>query len=226
MRKIEARKVFFGMLALAMATLACSTLVSPVKAQTARIYLDPAEVYINEGTPAGYRFNVTAWVENFTAIEIGGAQIHLEYERDILNATRWFVPETDPNFFMPLPQSALPTPPTMERINLTSNYAYIELAVFKGGLPPVAPWGHGGIILIVEFETEIDVVTEYVTPLFINHEYTYLLNETAIEIPGVDKYDGSVYLLPEYGPIIALGFLMISTATLVALSKKKLLKKL
>jgi hypothetical protein len=171
--------------------------------QGKRIYLNPSEniFYTNE-TRVGDHFNVTVWIEGFTE-NIGGAQIHLEFDGGLINVTRWWAPYWDPNFFMPSPYNTLPEPPTpYYGVN------YVEVAVSKGGLPPTAPWGHDGIICIFEFEIKALPPRdgEVSCPLHINNTNTFVINQESSEIE-TNKEDGSykfVYTTPPK-PYLAVG---------------------
>ncbi|MDH7563920.1 MAG: cohesin domain-containing protein [Candidatus Bathyarchaeota archaeon] len=158
-----------------------------------RIYLTPSDntFYTNE-TSVGYRFNVTVSVENTTDLDVAGAQIYMEFNDSIVNVTRWFVPAADPDFFMPSPYAALPTPPDAGYIHLPSGLGCIKIAVSKGGLPPVAPWGHDGKIAIIEFVIKAAPTSgAFNCALHIDTIDTFLLDPLASEIPNVTKEDGT-----------------------------------
>jgi len=165
--------------------------LSPVSATTTLIYLDPSNnIYTTDTAYVGYKFNVTVWVEN--APDIGGANVKLVFDDSIINVTRWWAPYWDPDFFMPDPYKALPSPPNPGYIHVSSGNGYVKVAVSKAGYPPVAPWGHNGTICILEFIITA-VPTEpgkYTSSLLIDSAATYLLDPVADEIPGVVKENG------------------------------------
>ncbi|MGQ9624692.1 MAG: hypothetical protein ACUVT9_04905, partial [Candidatus Bathycorpusculaceae bacterium] len=174
-------------------------------------------------TSIGHLFNVTVICENVT-VDLGGAQIYMEFNDSIINATRWwYVPEAQGGF-MPEPVTALPTPPDPSYFHLGTGRGRIQIAVMKGGLPPSAPWGHDGKIAIIEFNvTAVPTDGALTTALTINHTDTYLLDQGGSEIPGVIKEDGSYTIIPEFGSLIAITTLAVIT-TLTALIKKKKLR--
>ena len=83
-------------------SIALSSLTSVVNINYAlidppRIYLDPSDnVFYSNVTSVGHRFNVTIWVENTP--DIGGAQVYMEFDDDIVNVSRWFEPKTDTQY--------------------------------------------------------------------------------------------------------------------------------
>ncbi|MBS7633170.1 hypothetical protein KEJ15_06085 [Candidatus Bathyarchaeota archaeon] len=181
-------------------SLAISTIVALILATFAfhtisatpapRMYLTPSNIiYTTDNATVGTKFNVTVWCADVP--DIGGAQISIVYNDTIVNATRWFVPDTDPNFFMPLPYGALPTPPDTGYIHLGPNSGSIKISVMKGGLPPDAPWGHAGKIAVIEFRIRaLPTSGKFSTLLNINNIDTFLLDPLANEIPGTVKEDG------------------------------------
>ncbi|MDH7563918.1 MAG: CARDB domain-containing protein [Candidatus Bathyarchaeota archaeon] len=173
---------------------------SPSYAASPRIYLEPSNHYYTTDTAyVGMKFNVTVWCTDVP--NLGGAQIYVEYNDTIVNATRWFVPDTDPSFFMPLPYAALPTPPNTGYIHLGPKRGSIKVSVSKGGLPPNPPWGHAGKICVVEFNITAVPATpgKYTSLLKIDTEDTFLLDPTANEVPGVIKQNG-YYEIRKPGP--------------------------
>jgi hypothetical protein len=119
----------------------------------------------------------------------------MEFNDTIINATRWFAPTWDPNFFMPTtPAPALlPNPPDPGYQHISAGKGRILIAVSKGGLPPTAPWGHDGKIAIIEFKitaVPTNPGEKYSTTLKIDTSDTYLLDNSASEIPGVTKQNG------------------------------------
>jgi hypothetical protein len=130
--------------------------VLPVHAQVATMYVDPATVNFNTDTAyVGMRFNVTVWLSGYAA-HTGGAQVYMEFNPTIVNATRWFEPKTDTQYiFYGFTTKALPT--SFLDVNyylINPNLARILLGLL---LDPVEqpPGGAGtGKILIVEFEVK------------------------------------------------------------------------
>ncbi|MDH7564842.1 MAG: dockerin type I domain-containing protein [Candidatus Bathyarchaeota archaeon] len=155
------------------------------------IYVDPSMcVFTTRTASAGTRFNVTIWCSDVT--DVSGAQIYMEFNDSIINATRWFVPSSDPQFFMPSPYSALPAPPDPNYWHLAEGIGRIMIAVVKGGLPPSPPWGHGGKVAIIEFNiTAIPTEpgTKLSTVLHIDNPDTYLLDSDDKEIEIGSKVD-------------------------------------
>ncbi|MEM1540479.1 MAG: hypothetical protein QXJ07_03760 [Candidatus Bathyarchaeia archaeon] len=168
--------------------------IAPTRSSPARrIYLSPSNNFFDTGTAyVGFKFNVTVWTEIDT--DVGGANIKLVFNDDILMVTRWICPHGDPDFFMPEPPQAteLPASPDPGYVHVGPGVGYVLIAVSKGGLPPTAPWGHSGKIAIFEFKVkEIPLklgMLECV--LNINNADTYLLDPEAKEIPDVKKEDG------------------------------------
>jgi hypothetical protein len=159
-----------------------------------RIYLEPSDItFYSNVTSVGQKFNVTVWVENAT--DLGGANIHLEFNDDMINVTQWWAPTWDANFFIPTPPppTTLPTPPDPNYNHVSPGLGFVEVAVSKGGLPPSPPWGHDGKICIFEFKVtaappEDDELT---CALHINTADTYLLDSEGGEVPSVTKEDGT-----------------------------------
>jgi len=170
---------------------------------------------------------VTVSVENFTTIEIGGAQVYLEFNDSIINVTRWWAPTWDPDFFMPEPPPAtlLPAPPDPGYLHISPGKGRVLVSVSKGGLPPTAPWGHDGKIAVLEFNITKGAPPELSSILKINATDTYLLDKTAAEIPDVIIEDGSYTIIPELLPIVALLIFISSTATALIL-RKNIIQKL
>ncbi|MBS7632929.1 hypothetical protein KEJ15_04815 [Candidatus Bathyarchaeota archaeon] len=156
------------------------------------VYVDPAMcVFTTRTASIGTKFNVTLWCNDVT--DIGGAQIYMEFNDSIINVTRWFVPSSDPQFFMPSPYTAMPTPPDPNYWHLAEGIGRIMIAVVKGGLPPSPPWGHEGKIAIIEFNiTAIPAEpgTKLSTTLRINNPDTYLLDPDNKEIEIGSKING------------------------------------
>jgi len=159
---------------------------------TPTISLTPSSnIYTTDTAYVGYKFNVTVSCSDVPSL--GGANIKLEFNDTIINATRWWAPSWDPSFFMPLPYKALPTPPySIGYIHVSPGNGYVKVAVSKAGEPPVAPWGHNGTICIFEFNVTAlpPKLGELNCTLKIDSAATYLLDPAAAEVPGVVKNNG------------------------------------
>jgi hypothetical protein len=158
-----------------------------------RIYLTPSNnIYTTNTATIGTLFNVTVWCENVP--DLGGANIYLEFNDDIINVTRWICPHGDPYFFMPEPPPAteLPASPDPGYIHVAPGKGYVKIAVSKGGLPPGPPWGHSGKIAIFEFKITAlpPKLGELNCTLKIDDENTFLLDPNAVKVPGVIKDNG------------------------------------
>jgi len=196
------------LLMLLASSIAFSPLTSMIKVGYAlpgpRIYLGtPNPTFYSNDTSVGQRFNVSVFVENAT--NLGGAQVYMEFNDTVINATQWFVPSADPQFFMPQPPAptALPAPPDLSYVHISSGLGSIgALAVLKGGTPPVAPWGHAGLILTIEFEikTAPPVGGQVTSQLHINATDTFMVDgDTGFNVPNVTIEDGTftyVYVAP------------------------------
>ena len=191
--KPNAAKIF--VIAVLALLITSSVAVYRVSAQATTIYLNPSNnVYTTSTVSVGFKFNVSVWVQN-TAVPIGGAQIYMEFNDSIINATRWFVPDTNSSFFMPEPPAVtiVPPPPDPAYIHIGSNLGSIGgLSVSKGGLPPVAPWGHDGLIMIIEFKVTAVPSSpgKFTSALHMNTADTFLLDADANTIGGVVVQDG------------------------------------
>jgi len=159
---------------------------------TPTISLTPSSnIYTTDTAYVGYKFNVTVSCSDVPSL--GGANIKLEFNDTIINATRWWAPYWDPSFFMPLPYKALPSPPySIGYIHVSPGNGYVKVAVSKAGEPPTAPWGHNGTICIFEFNVTAlpPKLGELNCTLKIDSAATYLLDPTAAEVPGVVKNNG------------------------------------
>jgi len=226
--KLNEMQILQGLLALLLTALAFSLPISSVLAQQTCIYMVPSDNTFNINTaPVGTKFNITFWCANVTQ-DLGGAQIHLDFNDSIINVTRWFtVPESEGGF-MPEPITTLPNPPTPFYNHLGPGQGYIKIAVSKGGLPPTAPWGHNGTIAIVEFNITMAPPEggQLSCILDINNTKTYLLDTSASPISSVTKENGSYTIIPEFTLIVALSFFITATATVAVLKKKSIFKKL
>ncbi|MBS7281429.1 MAG: hypothetical protein KIH09_16545 [Candidatus Freyarchaeota archaeon] len=202
--------------------IAFSVFINVSLAQSRRIYLEPSTYEFPETTPLGTLFNVTIWVEVEEGLDIGGAQIYLEFNDSIINVTRWICPHGDPDFFLPEPPTAteLPTSPDPGYVHLAPGRGYVKIAVCKGGLPPTAPWGHSGKIAIFEFNITATPPPVLSSVLKINTIDTYLLDPNNAEISDVVKEDGSVTIWPEFQSFIAAVALVSLTFITVLLKKR------
>jgi len=180
--------------------LTCSLMLSPLTFKTSaspdppKIYLAPStNTFYSNTTNVGHRFNVTVWCANVTE-DILGVQVTLHFNDSVVNVTRWWAPDWDTDFFMPAPVSVIPTPPNnVGYIHVGAGQGYVKVAVMKGGLPPVAPWGHNGTIAILEFNITAAPLEggQLTSALHINNIDTYLKDTSNVDIPGVAKEDGS-----------------------------------
>jgi len=179
--------------------LTCSLMLSPLTFKTSaspdppKIYLAPStNTFYSNTTNVGHRFNVTVWCANVTE-DILGVQVTLHFNDSVVNVTRWWAPDWDTDFFMPAPVSVIPTPPNnVGYIHVGAGQGYVKVAVMKGGLPPVAPWGHNGTIAILEFNITAAPLEggQLTSALHINNIDTYLKDTSNVDIPGVAKEDG------------------------------------
>jgi len=91
------------------------SVMAPKGLATAQIAADPATISMTpvNGTSVQGLFNVTIMLSGSTTSSIGGANIYITFDDNIVNATRWFVPTADPTFFMPTTPTPtlVPTPP-------------------------------------------------------------------------------------------------------------------
>jgi hypothetical protein len=157
-----------------------------------RIYLEPSNnIYTTDTAYVGFKFNITVWVEN--AVNVGAAQIHLEFNDDILRVTRWFEPKNDPQYiFYSRGTSSLPTPPDPGYVHVSSGKGYVQTMVSL--FPPNPPYFTGnGKICIYEFNITAapSAPGKYTSNLFIDSDDTYLLDgDTGDEVAGVVKQNG------------------------------------
>jgi hypothetical protein len=179
-----------------------------------RIYLEPSNnIYTTDTAYVGFKFNITVWVEN--APNVGGAQIYLEFNDDILRVTRWFEPKNDPQYiFYGRSTSALPTPPDPGYVHVSAGKGYVQTSVNL--FPPNPPYFTGnGKICIFEFNITAVPPTpgKYTSNLVINTVDTYLLDgETGDEVPGVIKENG-YYEISRPGPKYSLTITATSGGT-------------
>jgi|Deesub1362B_J571_1020462.scaffolds.fasta_scaffold00167_2 hypothetical protein len=219
----EKPKMLFVLIALTILVSTATLQIEKTFAQQPRIYLEPSIYEFPESTPVGTTFNVSVWCADVP--DLGGAQIYMEFNDSIIMPTRWWAPTWDPDFFMPTtpPPTTLPQPPDPGYINLAPGKGRILIAVSKGGLPPSAPWGHDGIIAIIEFNITRGPPPTLTTLLDINKTDTYLLDPTANEIPNVIKENGTYTLIPELSTIMMIVVLLTSISVAVIAKKKRLL---
>ena len=175
----------------------------------------------DNGTSVQGLFNVTITLSGSTTSNIAGANIYITFDDRIVNATRWFCPTDDPNFFLPTSPapSAVPTPPDPGYHQNSLGNAQIQVAVMKGGLPPTAPWGHTGIICIIEFNATGAPGQTIQLHMSEPSPYTFLIDETATPIDNVIINDRSYPIVPEFPVQYAL--LALIGLTLIALEIRK-----
>jgi hypothetical protein len=185
---------------------------------------DPVTIYMtpDNGTNVQGLFNVTIMLSGSTTSNIGGANIYITFNDNMVNATRWFVPTTDPTFFMPttpVAPSTTPTPPDPGYHHDSLGNGHIQLAVSKGGLPPTGPWGHAGLVCIIEFNV---TGAQPQTILFHMNDpsNTFLVDDAAAPIADVVVNDGSYPIVPEFQVGYALLALIGLTAIAIAIRKK------
>lgn len=160
---------------------------------SSRIYFDPSDyIFDAAAVSVGYKFNVTLKVSN--VIDLGGWQVAMYYNDDIINVTRWFEPTWDPQYvFYGMTTTALPTPP---------EYAYNHWGPGNGSAtvtamlfppPPDQPSFTGSGKLCI-FEFEIKAVPpegeRYFCYLKIDNDDTYMLDSEGEDIRDVVKVDG------------------------------------
>ena len=149
-------------------------------------------IYSTSTTAAGTRFNVSIQVQN--APDFGGLEVYMEYNDSIINATRWFEPTWNSSYILyGLASSTLPSAPNTGYHHIGLNRGQIQIGINKGGLPPVAPWAHSGLAMIIEFNiTAVPTVggDKFTTDLGINYPDTFLLDPAGAPISPVDVQDG------------------------------------
>ena len=210
---IKMRNIYAILLMISLTgSIALSSLTSVVNINYAlidppsRIYLDPSDnVFYSNVTSVGHRFNVTIWVENTP--DIGGAQVYMEFDDDIINVTRWYEPKTDTQYiFYGKTTSALPTPPDPGYLHIAPGKARVLLSVSLFPPPPDQPPSNGtGKICIFEFK--ITAVppesSQFTCPLHINITDTYLLDPDGNEVLDVIKEDGTYTFFYASPPLAA-----------------------
>lgn len=155
-----------------------------------RIYLDPSNsVLYSNTTIVGSRFNVTFWVENVQGL--ASWEVHMEFDDSIINATRWFLPITDPLYIF-----------AGKAANFGSlGLGYMHLAPFKGIIrlsawllptpPAQEPSSGSGKLCVVEFVvTQTPTSGELSCQLHMNTADTYLLDSDGNILPATTAEDG------------------------------------
>lgn len=199
--------------------------MAPRGLATAQTAADPVTIYMtpDNGTSVQGLFNVTIMLSGSTTSNIGGANIYITFNDSNVNATRWFVPTTDPTFFMPTTPAAptaLPTPPDPGYLHISPGNARIQVAVNKGGMPPTAPWGHTGLICIIEFNVTGGSQGQTIQLHMNDPSNTFLVDDAAATIPDVVINDGSYPIIPEFQVEYALLALVGLTVIAIAIRKK------
>jgi hypothetical protein len=191
-------------------------------AQTAAA--DPVTIYMtpDNNTNVQGLFNVTITLSGTTTSNIGGANIFITFNDSIVNATRWFVPTDDANFFLPTSPAPTetPTPPDPGYLHVGPGNARVQVAVSKGGLPPVAPWGHAGIVCIIEFNVTGGLQGQTIELHMNDPSNTFLVDDFAAPIADVVINDGSYPIVPEFQFEYALLALIGLTLIAIAIRKK------
>jgi len=197
---------------------------------TPRLYLDPSENGFDANTTSvGHRFNVTVWVANVT--ELAAAQIYIEFNDTMINATRWFEPKNDTEYiFYGMMTSSVPS--------LSNDTSYIHLAYGKARVmitiilfptPPAQPTVSGsGKICTFEFNVTSLPPQNCILSLhnLTDIGRTFLLDGSGAEISGVKLEDGSYTFIPELPPFLALPLLMASTVVILLLRKRTSTRKI
>jgi hypothetical protein len=198
-------------------------LTAPRGLATAQTAATPATIYMtpDNGTSVQGLFNVTIMLSGSTTSSIGGANIYITFDDSIINATRWFVPTDDPTFFMPTTPTPtlVPTPPNPGYLHDSPGNGHIQVAVSKGGLPPTAPWGHTGLICIIEFNVTGGSPGQPILLHMNDPSNTFLVDDTSAPIPDVVINDGSYPIVPEFQVEYAL--LALVSLTLIAIAMRK-----
>jgi len=175
-----------------------------VKAQaTPTIHFEnPNNIFTTSVASVGTTFNLSVLVDN--APDYGGVEVYMGFNDSIVNATRWFEPTWNSSYILyGLASSTLPAPPNTGYHHIGLNRGQIQIAVNKGGLPPVAPWAHSGLAMIIEFNiTAVPTVggDKFTTGLGINYPDTFLLDPTGATISPVDIQDGYYEISKSGGP--------------------------
>jgi hypothetical protein len=156
------------------------------------VYLTPSDTFFDLNTGyVGKKFNVTVSVQNVP--DLGEAIICIGFNDSVIMPTRWFMPTWDPNFFMPRSPftCAYPEPPDPGYAHLSKGSGSVQISVFKGGLPPMAPWGHNGTIAIIEFNITAAPPKGVQFTSFLQMGSTTLCDPTGLSLPNTVIQDGS-----------------------------------
>jgi hypothetical protein len=221
---MESKKLAAPIIAL-LCILTAMLVMAPRGLATAQTTADPLMISMtpDNGTGVQGLFNVTILLSGSTTSNIGGAQIYISFNDSIVNATRWFVPMSDPTFFMPstpAAATALPSPPDPGYVHLTPGNGRIQVSVLKGGMPPTAPWGHTGLICIIEFNVTGNSQGQTIQLHMYDPTNTFLVDEASAIIPDVVINDGSYPIVPEFQVEYALLALIGLTVIAIAIRKK------
>lgn len=193
---------------------------------TPRLYLSPSEnVFDANTTSVGHRFDVTVWVENVTGL--AAAQIYLEFNDTMINATRWFEPKNDTDYIFYGKTTSSASDDT-SYIHLAYGKARVMVTIFLFPTPPAQPTVSGsGKICTFEFNVTSPPPQNCILSLhnLTDIGQTYLLDDSGAEIPGLKLEDGSYSFIPEFTSVLALPLLMGSTAVIFLLRKRTLNRK-
>ena len=165
-----------------------------VKAQaTPTIHFEnPNNIFTTAVASVGTTFNLSVLVDN--APDYGGVEVYMEFNDSIVNATRWFEPISNSSYILfGLPSSTLPAPPNVGYHHIGLNRGQIQISVNKGGFPPVAPWCHSGLAMIIEFNiTAAPTIAgdKFTSDLAINFVDTFMLDTEGVPISPVTIQDG------------------------------------
>jgi hypothetical protein len=230
LKKTVSTKAIIAFLLIAAASMSAGFVTRVAQAQaTLSIYIKPSTITFSPDTAnVGTLFNFSIWC-NASGNDLGGADVKLEFNDSIINATRWFNPSSDPNYFYsPVVGSPLPAPPNPGyKHNVVSGLGTVEVAVSNPILPPTAPWGHDGLICIFEFNVTAVPPSGAVltTSLHINNtKATFLLDTTGAGINGTQLDDGTYTFVPEFPIALILPTFAGLTLIAVAIRKKVSMK--
>jgi hypothetical protein len=163
----------------------------------------------------GYKFNVSVWCT--TDVPLGGAEAYMEFNDSIINCTRSFVPLADPSFFYPNPPNPtiLPVPPNPGYVHLGLGLGRVQVAVTNPNLPPAPPFGHNGLIVILEFNitaVPTKAIGSLSCLLHLNSPIdTYLLDQAGNTLPGTLITDGNYIITWAAPPVPHLGLAPTTT---------------
>jgi parallel beta-helix repeat protein len=162
-------------------------------AATPRIYLEPSNSIFSMNVAAvGITFNISVLVAD--APDIAGAEVSMEFNDSVVNVVRRFDPTWNTSYiFYGMPSTSIPTPPSPGYVHLGPSVGRIMVAVSKGGMPPTPPWGHSGLICILELSiiaVPSDTSVKLTSDLAIDSGETFLLDPSAKVISGVIKENG------------------------------------